>query len=93
MLEQPHAARTVGWALRGIPEAQAIPWHRVVNAAGCISITERLGAAEQRRRLEAEGVLFGPDGRVDLCRFGWIGLSWPEIQVLLAEGNGPDDTR
>ena len=90
MLGQPYGARTVGWALRGIPEGSAIPWHRVVSAAGRISIAGRLGAAEQRRRLEAEGVCFGPDDRIDLRRFGWVGLTWPEVQELLAECNEDD---
>ena len=93
LLGQPHAARTVGWALRGVPEGSGIPWHRVVNAAGRISIAERLSAAEQRRRLEAEGVRFSPDGRIDLCRFGWVGLTWPEVQVLLAKCYGSDEKR
>ena len=89
LLGQPHAARTVGWALRGVPEGRDIPWHRVVNAAGRISIADPQGAAEQRGRLEGEGVTFDPNGSIDMCRFGWIGLGWREVQALLAEcGDG-----
>lgn len=73
---RPTAARTVGWALNGLPadRAETVPWWRVINAAGRISNSSRPGAAaEQRARLEAEGVEFGLDGRVDLERFGWDG--------------------
>lgn len=73
---RPTAARTVGWALNGLPEErfERVPWWRVINAAGRISNSSRPGVAhEQRERLEAEGVRFGLDGRVDLDRFGWEG--------------------
>lgn len=73
---RPTAARTVGWALNGLPEEsfETVPWWRVINAAGRISNSSRPGVeAEQRDRLEAEGVEFGLDGRVDLGRFGWEG--------------------
>jgi methylated-DNA-protein-cysteine methyltransferase-like protein len=48
-----------------------VPWQRVLNSKGEISL--RAGAAEQRRLLEAEGVVFDDKGRVDLARFGWQG--------------------
>lgn len=57
----------VGWALAGAPPD--LPWHRVVNARGAISPH---GEPEmQRARLEAEGVRFGADGRIDLQAYGW----------------------
>ena len=85
LLGQPHAARTVGWAMRGLPEGHDAPWHRVVNAAGRSSLTAP-GAAEQRRLLEAEGVVFDATGQIDLERFGWAGLDPPEVEALLAQG-------
>lgn len=67
----PRGARLAGWALRNTPPKMALPWHRVLNAAGKISFPPRSRPArEQRRRLEAEGVVF-LGGRVDLKRFGW----------------------
>jgi len=72
----PGAARTVGWALHGLSDEElvVVPWWRVINAAGRISNSSRPGAAaEQQQRLEAEGVAFAPDGRVDLDVFGWFG--------------------
>lgn len=69
----PRAARQVGYALHALAVDSAVPWHRVVNAAGRIS--ERGAALEiaslQRARLEAEGVQFDVRGRIDLARFGW----------------------
>jgi methylated-DNA-protein-cysteine methyltransferase-like protein len=88
MLGQPHGARTVGWAMRGLPEGSGVPWHRVLNAAGRVSISDPGGAARQRRLLEIEGVIFEPDGRIDLNRFGWEGMPWPEVQALLEQAEG-----
>jgi methylated-DNA-protein-cysteine methyltransferase-like protein len=85
MLGHPHAARTVGWALHSLPEGSDVPWHRVINSQGRISTGGREYAANlQRALLEAEGVEFNEDGIVDWERFGWAGLSWPEVEQLLA---------
>lgn len=68
----PGRARLVGFALRELGDTGgrgAVPWHRVVNASGRISL-EGDAAAEQRARLLAEGVVFDPRGRIDLRRFG-----------------------
>lgn len=58
----------VGWAIRAAPDG-AIPWHRVVNAAGAVS-TDGAHPGLQRTLLEAEGVVF-VDGAVDLARWQW----------------------
>jgi methylated-DNA-protein-cysteine methyltransferase related protein len=64
------SARLVGHALAALPDGSHLPWHRVVNRDGAISLTG--GAAEhQRALLEAEGVRFDMRGRIDLHRFGW----------------------
>lgn len=68
------AARSVGWALHGLPadRVDRVPWWRVVNAQGRISTSCSIHSAEeQRARLEAEGVAFDASGRIDLERFGW----------------------
>ena len=67
----PRAARLAGFALKNTPPKLTLPWHRVLNAQGKISFPPRSRAwREQRRRLEAEGVVF-LGGRVDLRRYGW----------------------
>ena len=68
------AARTVGWALHGLPDSrlEEVPWWRVINARGAVSTScVTHSAGEQRARLEAEGVVFGPADLVDLDVFLW----------------------
>jgi methylated-DNA-protein-cysteine methyltransferase-like protein len=65
-------ARQVGYALHNLPDANAVPWHRVINARGEVSPRTTSDSHElQRLLLEEEGVEFTLDGRVDLKRFRW----------------------
>jgi methylated-DNA-protein-cysteine methyltransferase-like protein len=66
-LGAPGAARTVGWAMRVCPDQ--VPWHRVVNARGEISLRPTTGYHEQRVRLKAEGVRFNRAGRINLSKY------------------------
>jgi methylated-DNA-protein-cysteine methyltransferase-like protein len=63
-------ARQVGYALHALKDGTAIPWHRVVNARGAISLPGS-GGITQRLRLEKEGVRFNARGAIDLEQFGW----------------------
>jgi methylated-DNA-protein-cysteine methyltransferase-like protein len=66
------AARRVGHALRGLPADTRIPWHRVINAQGRISLPEGSPPYDtQRERLEAEGIPFKTNGTIDLSQYGW----------------------
>ena len=67
------SARQVGWALRRLPLPSAIPWHRVVNAAGRIAMTPSREGSDwiQRELLLAEGIPVDADGRLPLARFRW----------------------
>ncbi|NLG49161.1 MAG: methylated-DNA--[protein]-cysteine S-methyltransferase [Chloroflexi bacterium] len=72
-LGRPHGARAVGWAMRQCPDD--LPWHRVVNAQGRISLRGMYAHCDlQRALLEEEGVIFDPADRIDLRRFGWDGF-------------------
>ena len=72
-LGSPAAARAVGYALHFLPGNSDVPWWRVVNAGGGISLRGRGEAAEvQRRLLEAEGIAFRREGTIDLRRYRWI---------------------
>lgn len=62
----PGRARLVGYVLRACPLSEGVPWHRVINASGCISVRRGPGANEQRRRLAGEGVEVDAMGRIDL---------------------------
>ena len=70
MLGSPRAARQVGWAMRRCPDG--LPWQRVVKADG--EITGGAFAELRKARLEAEGVPFLPDGRVDMAKCRWDGV-------------------
>jgi methylated-DNA-protein-cysteine methyltransferase-like protein len=68
----PGHARQVGYALHALPEDSQVPWHRVVNAKGEISIrSEPFYRDLQRRLLEAEGIVFDAKERIPLEQFGW----------------------
>lgn len=67
----PHHARLVGRVLGTLPSATKLPWHRVVNSAGRISVRPGPGASLQARRLEREGVRLTRSGRIDLARSRW----------------------
>ncbi|MFH1463883.1 MAG: MGMT family protein [Pseudomonadota bacterium] len=78
VLGSPRVARQVGWALAALPAGSDVPWHRVINARGLISHRgDMVRATEQRRRLEAEGIVFDPSGAVDLALLRW---DWEERQ-------------
>lgn len=66
----PGRARQVGYALHKQPGGRDIPWHRVLNAQGRLSLAGRVGR-EQRRRLEDEGVEFSAEDRLALARYQW----------------------
>jgi methylated-DNA-protein-cysteine methyltransferase-like protein len=68
----PSGARQVGYAMHALPADARVPWHRVINAQGAISL--RTGGEPdrvQRGLLEREGVRFDRAGRVDLAAFRW----------------------
>jgi methylated-DNA-protein-cysteine methyltransferase-like protein len=65
-------ARFIGYALHHLPHGSEIPWHRVVNARGMVSLGGAAGA-KQRKLLESEGLVF-VEGRIDPNVFGWNGF-------------------
>lgn len=72
-LGAPAAARAVGYALAWLPLDSDVPWWRVINARGEISLRGRAEGAElQRALLEREGVEFSAEGRVALGRYRWF---------------------
>ncbi|MGW8319664.1 MAG: MGMT family protein [Candidatus Promineifilaceae bacterium] len=90
MLGAPNAARAVGYALRalkdrgGDPAYADIPWQRVINSQGRISIVNpEHGAQEQARLLREEGVEVSEELRIDLDVYLWPGLHWLEIDDIL----------
>ncbi len=64
--------RQVGYALAALHDKETdIPWHRVLNREGRISVRSSAGRSLQHELLEAEGVVFDLEKHVDLTEFGW----------------------
>ncbi len=81
-LGAPAAARAVGYALASGGGGDDVPWWRVVNASGGISLKGRGASADlQRELLEAEGVRF-VEGRIDLHAFRWWLTADPRYEPL-----------
>ncbi len=66
-------ARQVVWTLKTQTKKNDLPWFRVINSKGRISIRDEVGFEEQRARLIGEGVEVSTDGEIDLSRYQWEG--------------------
>ena len=81
-----NSARLVGRAMAMLPAGSDVPWHRVINSQGKISVRRQGGPdPEQKRRLRIEGVRLDRQGRVDLPAVAWPGPPWQWL-----EANGYD---
>ena len=68
----PRHARLVGYALHNLPQGANIPWHRVINSQGRISLPRRNGHYQrQKSLLEKEGVVFSRE-RISLSSYSWL---------------------
>ena len=67
----PRAARQVVRTLHSSSEKEGLPWHRVINSQGRISLKPGSGYELQRALLEAEGVTFDQSGTIDLEKYLW----------------------
>jgi methylated-DNA-protein-cysteine methyltransferase related protein len=81
----PRGARMIGWIMNETP--QGVPAQRVINSKGELSGSWAFGQkGRMRQLLEAEGVAFTEDGKVDLKRYGWDpsrDLSEEELKTIL----------
>lgn len=61
----PGHARLVGYALHNLPDGSTVPWHRVVNRNGRISLPpDSFSGSLQKALLESEGVVFDSNGAI-----------------------------
>jgi methylated-DNA-protein-cysteine methyltransferase-like protein len=69
----PRQPRLVGYALHALTSASTLPWHRVINAQGRLSLVRdgKSSGITQRILLEREGVRVAGGSRVSLKQFGW----------------------
>lgn len=70
----PGYARHVGRLMATLPEGSTIPWHRVINSQGRISLTGE-ALARQIAALRAEQVEVSDSGRLSLRYYRWQGHS------------------
>jgi len=67
----PRAARQVAWVLHSASDKEKLPWQRVINSQGGISLPHYGGYELQRALLVKEGVKFDAADRIALARFQW----------------------
>jgi len=81
-------ARMVGYAMAALDGSAVVPWQRVVNAQGKISLrADSQSTASQRLRLMEEGIVFDATGRINLRRYRWPG---PSVAWRLEHGFDPE---
>lgn len=85
-------ARLVGYALHALPDGSTVPWHRVINAQGRISLRKVRGAdVRQQKMLGLEGIRLR-NGKIDLERFAWPERS-SSIGAVMVRGGKRTRTR
>ena len=69
------SARMVGYAMAALKSGthDEVPWQRVINRQGKISIHDPFGKYRQRQLLEEEGVVFDRRDQIDFREYGWLG--------------------
>ena len=72
MAGSPQAARQVARILHTCSRTEKLPWHRVVNREGRISLKPFQGYEEQKMLLEDEGIEFDVTGKIDLDQYQWL---------------------
>lgn len=67
----PLAARQVVRVLHACSATDKLPWQRVINSKGTISLPPGRGYEMQKALLKREGIEFSPTDRIDLDKFLW----------------------
>ncbi len=65
------AARQVAWILHSSSRKDVLPWHRVINSKGKISLPPNRGGELQKNLLEKEGIIFNRDNSINLKKYLW----------------------
>jgi len=75
----PRGARQVSWILSSMSGKYKLPWHRVINSMGKISLRDPFAREEQKARLESEGIVFSRNDIIDFSIYFWQIRSIREI--------------
>ncbi|WP_201716084.1 MGMT family protein [Rossellomorea arthrocnemi] len=87
----PRAARQVVRILHSMSEKYSLPWYRVLNSRGEIGFRDEEQMLTQRLFLEAEGVHFIDENRIDLGEYQYeveSGWEYIEVSIKKAKNNG-----
>jgi methylated-DNA-protein-cysteine methyltransferase-like protein len=71
LADSPRAARQVVWVLHTHSRELKLPWFRVINSKGTISLPKNGGFEEQRTRLIRDGIKVTAQGKVELKQYQW----------------------
>jgi len=80
----PLGAKQVAYVLHASSKKDKLPWQRVINSKGKISLPMGSGYETQRRLLRREGICFGNDDIIDLEQF-----QWKPLKVVKPRGKKP----
>jgi methylated-DNA-protein-cysteine methyltransferase-like protein len=67
----PRGARQVSWILHSCSKKDNLPWYRIINSKGRISLAINQGYNIQKALLEKEGIVFEEDGSINLNLYLW----------------------
>ncbi|MFX1507782.1 MAG: MGMT family protein [Promethearchaeota archaeon] len=67
----PRASRQVAWILHSSSGKDNLPWHRVINSKGRISLPHNGGYENQKELLEKEGISFDQYGKINFDQYLW----------------------
>ncbi|NOX35026.1 MAG: MGMT family protein [Deltaproteobacteria bacterium] len=68
---KPNGARQISRLLHSMSEKYDLPWHRVINSKGKISLKPSQGYELQKALLESEGIRFSKNDTIDLRLYLW----------------------
>ncbi len=67
----PRAARQVSWILHSSTKKYKLPWHRVINSQGTLSLKSVEDKEYQKRLLELDNIVVSDDFKIDLEEYMW----------------------
>ncbi len=74
LADSPRAARQVGWILNKLEGKTEVPWWRIINNSGRISIKgSHYNALDQKERLLEEGIIVDEDFNIDIEKYRYKG--------------------
>ncbi len=65
------ASRQVAFILNSSSKKENLPWFRIINSKGFISLKPGSGYEIQKNLLENEGIIFNKDNSLDLSKYLW----------------------